>query len=348
MASKLKLGGGYRRRSGFGVIKPAIARKNILPKKVVAKPIASKVVVNPPTPRHDARSVARRIVRNSALGAGLKKVPVVTKKSFYRFPKLAIFTSRISDGARALAKAVGCRKIRGTPFIRPGDTIINWGDTSAPGTSLNPPNAIRLAVNKLETLKVWTEAKVPILKWTQDKEEVKKWLKKGNSVFARKVLTGASGAGIAIISPLSATVESAPLYTRNYPKTHEFRVHVFDGKVIDLTEKKAKLNEAGTPAVADRLVRSHDNGWVFAHGAISLDAAGRKAVEDAAILAVQSLGLLFGGVDILAILTPGGGDQRALKSLACCEVNTAPGLENTATIEAYRKAITDFYTKKAS
>ena len=178
-----------------------------------------------------------------------------------------------------------------------------------------------------------------VLRNTTDKDTAKKWLAKKHQVFVRLSVTASGGTGIRVISEVER-LPDAPLYTRNYPKTHEFRVHVFDGKVIDFVEKKAKLDERNrdAPAVRDRLVRNHANGWIFAHEALSVDGHGKNEIERIALGAVQSLGLLFGGVDILAILNEGNA-PRTLKSAVVCEVNTAPGLECTQTINAYVNAI---------
>lgn len=293
----------------------------------------------------------------------------LVRKDTFDYYDLIIYAARNSQGARELARGLKCRRwfenppdrykrrrayFRGRPF----PVIVNWGSTIRPdwgtvrqvvlqssdaGAFLNPASAVSRAINKLETLKCLTEAKVPTLKWTVEPEEVRKWLKKDHAVFARRNLTASGGAGITVVQGRDTDVIGAPMYTRNYPKTHEFRVHVFNGQVIDFVEKKAKLDANGNAAaVRDRLVRNHDNGWVFAHDNLSPDLEGRRAIERVAVDSVRALGLLFGGVDILAILNEGP-HPRTLKSAVVCEVNTAPGLECTATINAYKQAILGHY-----
>lgn len=285
------------------------------------------------------------------------------KVDTFKYYDLIIYAARNSSSARALARALGCRRWFEEPperyqrrraFFRGRayPTIVNWGSTVNPtwgtvasvvaaskgaGAWMNPQEAVDCAINKLETLKCLTEAKVPCLRWTTDKEQVQKWLKKEHLVLARKVLGGASGAGIVAFGA-TAGIPDAPLYTRNFPKTHEFRVHVFDGQVIDFVEKKARLDQnAGTPSVRDRVVRNHNNGWIFAHDNLSVAAAAKRTIEETSVAAVRSLGLLFGAVDILAILSEG--KPRELTNHVVCEVNTAPGLECTQTIAAYVDAI---------
>lgn len=181
-------------------------------------------------------------------------------------------------------------------------------------------------------------------------EDVQPWLDGGHQVVVRKTTKGSAGRGIRVLSPQNwhgriEDIEEAPLYTRYYPKTHEFRIHVFNGQVIDFTEKKAKEG-----VEVDRVVRNHDNGWVHAHNVTPMFWRGRAAIEDASVASVKALGLDFGAVDVLAVLGPFMNEgptpddaKREVVSFKVCEVNTAPGLENTSTIEAYSKAIIKFY-----
>lgn len=269
----------------------------------------------------------------------VKVVQRVAKRRAYQYPDLVIWSRGPSTAARTLARELKCARVLGPePIFRFATAVINWG--AGPGL-----NDVRKAVNKLETLKCLEVAKVPCLKFTTDKAEAQKWQKKGHDVFVRRSVTGTGGAGITIstgsAAPNSAlpAVPDAPLYTRNYPKTHEFRVHVFDGHVIDFVEKKAKVDHVkNTAVVTDRLVRNHDNGWIFAHEGLSTNQPARADIERICVDACRATGLLFGAVDVLAILLPGNG-PRGLKSAVVCEINTAPGLECTQTIAAYREAI---------
>ena len=288
---------------------------------------------------------------------------------------LIIYASRGSQSARNLATALKCRRwrddaparyARRKAFFRGKQypVVVNWGSTVAPdwgtvkhvaalsaahGAWLNSAEATRKAINKIEAFKCLDSAKVPTLKWTTKKDDVQKWLEDKRSVFVRRTATGAGGEGISILEPDVAVIPSAELYTRNFQKTHEFRVHVFDGQAIDFVEKKRRLDGHvnDNAAVRDGLVRNHDNGWVFAHGDLSLSQQARATIEAASVRAIASLGLMFGAVDCLAILNPSAtGKDRSLKqykdksyAVAVCEINTGPGLENAQTIAAYARAI---------
>lgn len=291
-----------------------------------------------------------------------KKFKVGERFKYYDF---IVYADRGSDSAHTLASNLSCRRWRaGMPdrySRRPAyfkgyrePIICNWGTTNGPdwasirpalalseskGLILNPFDKVRVALNKIDTFKALDAAGVPCVKWTTDKEQVQKWLasKKQHTVFARKTVSGQGGAGISLVQGADAAIPAAPLYTRNFPKTHEFRVHVAFGKVIDFVEKRAIL----TAPKVDRFVRNHRNGWTFAHQLSRLTGEDKAVLDGVAVSAIKALGLHFGAVDLLAILdTPESGGR--LKGAVVCEINTGPGLENTQTISAYKSAFETF------
>ncbi len=118
---------------------------------------------------------------------------------------------------------------------------------------------------------------------------------------------------------------TAPLYTRAVSNSGEYRVHVMNGEVILYQKKSRRLNDDGTVATADGEssdVRNLASNWVYRTGNLRR----LERVEQLAIEAVAALGLDFGAVDIIK---DNNGDVFVL------EVNTAPGLGNTDTLEAY-------------
>lgn len=243
--------------------------------------------------------------------------------------------------------------------------LINWGSSSLPQWAavnfrvLNNPQSVRIAISKVQTYERLTQASVPTLDFTTDPGQAGRWLNSGKRVLARQ--DGQSGgAGIRIlVGPTDPTgIGNADFFTRYFPKTHEYRVHVgpaprtatestsgelfesgaratlFESCVIDLVQKKRSLrtegDEGNRRTLSQRIVRSHDNGWIFAHENIFLEGGIRELISSTAMSAVQALGLNFGAVDIAVRAQPG---QRPIVKVL--EVNTAPGLENTQTIQAY-------------
>ena len=242
----------------------------------------------------------------------------------------------------------------------------------------NEPEAVAVAGNKLSTFEALEEAGVPHVPFTTSRDEAQDWLRGGHKVFARDSLTGHSGEGITVITPSTTPVLSeeqqdvadlieeargaaveygldtlasalmevateieaegmetstvalpAPLYTRAVRNHGEYRVHVFDGDVILYQKKSRRVDELTGEVVTaegeDADVRNLASNWIYRTGNLNR----LERVEQLAISAVNALGLDFGAVDI--IMDPSG-DVYVL------EVNTAPGLGNEDTLQAYTDA----------
>lgn len=215
------------------------------------------------------------------------------------------------------------------PYLKPTRIVVNWGSSEAFDAIphcrvLNNPDNVGLASNKLYTFQRFSQFEVPCPKWTTDKAEAENWLSKGHTVFCRTRLQAHSGEGIVIATDLTSLV-NAPLYTRYIKKKKEFRVHVFKGQVIDVQEKR----RASHSPEAEFLIRNHSNGFVFCRENL----VEPSDLRDVGIKAVSSLGLDFGGVDIVY-------NEHYDKCYAL-EVNTAVGLAGS-TIEAYVKSFKEY------
>lgn len=217
---------------------------------------------------------------------------------------------------------------------RPTDVIINWGNSKAPEfykslleweQHFNDIEPVAIAVNKLKTFQA-LEGKCNILQWTTDPDVAHEWWTEGKEFVARYLLSCYGGKGITLFnketrSPL--TLPYAPLYVQYKKKKKEFRVHVFKGEVIDVTQKKKRKDFEGE---VNTKIRNYANGWVYC----------REDIEEPddlrlqATLAIGALGLDFGAIDIIW-------NEKENKSYVL-EINTAPGLEGT-TIEVYKNAI---------
>jgi hypothetical protein len=234
--------------------------------------------------------------------------------------KFYVYTSRPSKGARALAKALGGRRIKLLPTFGHGDTFINWGDSQCPSNQvLNRPSAIRLVANKLLAFDAFSSANVPIPDYARRKEDVA-W--EGTTVVRHK-LTGHSGEGIEICD--ASNLPDAPLYVRYIKKDQEYRVHV--GRLLYLNGNQPEVASIKVIAVQRKArrhdvpdgevnwqVRNHSNGFIFARGGFTPP----EAVVDAAKQALVASGLDFGAVDVI---------QQKNGKAYVLEINTAPGLE---------------------
>lgn len=245
-----------------------------------------------------------------------------------------------SKSAKALAQALGIKRIKhdGAGIAIKG-TLINWGSSSFSNRVgfvvgkhqiLNHPNAVKKASNKLETFKA-LEGVCSVPEWTEGQEEAIGWLQNGITAVARTKLNGHSGEGIIIVTPdeynNNVDLPDAPLYTKYIPKTLEYRLHVFQGEVF-FTQRKARKKEVPDEEINWK-IRNHANGFVFAHNE-GVDLG--EGANQLAILAVNTLGLNFGAVDIIY--------NAKRDKYYVLEVNSAPGLEGETLnkyVEQFRK-----------
>lgn len=250
-----------------------------------------------------------------------------------------------SQSAKALAEAVGLTRIKENGRFKhtKNHLVINFGNSAAGNTKddapmLNRPTAVGRAIDKLASFQQLGIGNVPIPEFTTDPATALGWVNNSKTVFVRQTTRGRGGAGIQIIKrnkgrhvPATTLEEipRAPLYTALFPKEKEYRVHVFNGEVIDLVQKKKAANFEGERVP---YIRSHDNGWVFAREGV----AASDLVKTTAVNAVRALGLDFGAVDIA---------ENKDGQVCVFEVNTAPGLEGT-TVNRYAEAIVQYLKQK--
>lgn len=218
--------------------------------------------------------------------------------------------------------------------------VVNWGRSDIyvpPGTAcLNTPESVRIASNKLLTLRKLSEHKIPTVEWTDDIDRAKKWVSENKTVFIRNRLEGFGGDGITLVGARfpNSLLTRASLYTKFWKADYEIRVHVFRGRVIDLQRKRKVLDAArlaGLP-LDDRnrayWIRSHRTGWIFSREVAKLS----PELEGLAISAVGCLGLSFGAVDIRVRNNRG----------VVVEINSAPGLAGS-TMNTYVTKISEFF-----
>ena len=218
---------------------------------------------------------------------------------------------------------------------RAGDIIVNYGTSEKrnclPGvTVLNHPDKVAAKYNKLDQYRLLEAAGVPVVKFTTEQRVVRDWLRDEYDVYARMASNSSGGHGIVVIKAArEAIIPSAPVYTRRFRARREYRVHVFNGQSIDVSQKR---KQEGARANA---IRSFGNGYVFCHNDVE---AYPQAMVDASIAAVRALGLDFGAVDVL--LMDNG-------NVAVLEVNSAPGMEGT-TLDRWTEALRQYILARAA
>lgn len=212
--------------------------------------------------------------------------------------------------------------------------VVNWGcSTPQPEVAkcqvLNNFANVAIAANKLETFNVLADGNdIHIPRFTTSILAAEHWLATEDiEIVERHTLTGHSGKGIRIVTK-NDMLQKAPLYVVYVPKTQEYRVHVFQGKVIDIQRKARKKDVADGDV--NWKVRNLDNGFIYARDFAPEDLP--RDLEEQAVLATAKLGLDFGAVDLIY-------NKRSNRTYVL-EINTAPGLQGT-TLEAYVQAFKD-------
>jgi glutathione synthase/RimK-type ligase-like ATP-grasp enzyme len=239
-----------------------------------------------------------------------------------------------------LAEALGVRIY--TPRIVPkkhNTLVLNWGVPAVPtwsgdGTSyLNHPYSIRRSSNKLTSFRAfkekglqsvtWTDSIADCLNWFEEAEDEDKKIK----VVCRTKVTGCSGEGIVIADRHEELVQS-PLYTLYTPKKWEFRVHVINGRVVHIQQKRRLSSEQlEQRGIVERCkyIRNLENGYIFSTNLDPLPDETYQLLSEQSVGAVEAVELDFGAVDLLVT-----SDYK----VALLEVNSAPGLEGV-TLEKY-------------
>lgn len=233
--------------------------------------------------------------------------------------------TRPSAGARTLRHLLeGVALLsRRNEIPRQYHTVINWGNATPLLTRegvrvLNNPAEVGTAINKLKAFDTFYDTGVTFPDYWTEKDCVEH----EGIILARHTLTGSAGEGIQVVRP-GDDLPDAPMYVRYIPKREEYRVHVICGRAVFVQQKRRRSDAEQDRD--QRLIRNHDNGWVFA--VENVDPPTNVLGES--IRAVAALGLSFGAVDVIV----GRDDGEAY----VLEVNTAPGIESPTLCEVYQR-----------
>jgi len=171
---------------------------------------------------------------------------------------------------------------------------------------------------------VWFAAQgLSSLEFTQSAEMAKAWIADGKTVFGRKYLNSSCGKGIVIMEKPD-DFQTCPVYTVYKKKKREFRVHVFQGTVVSVVEKRKKKDWADQ---RDTKVRNLTNGYIFCQSVTNEP----EGLRELALAAAKVSPSDFRGVDI--------GYNEKNNDLFVIEVNSAPGITG-ANIAKYVQGIT--------
>ena len=213
----------------------------------------------------------------------------------------------------------------------PEKIVINWGCSQLPEEVMkcnvvNRPEAVAIAANKKSFFEAVAD-EVSIPEWTEDKTVAESWILNGDKVVVREKLSGHSGDGIVMLTnPVEFEEykhDVAKIYVKYIPKKDEYRIHVFNGEVVDM-QRKAIRRDMPAEQV-NHQIRNHGNGFVYVREGVEP----QPMVIDESIKAIKLTGLDFGAVDVI------WNNHRAKAYVL--EINTAPGLEGKS-VETYTAA----------
>jgi len=174
-----------------------------------------------------------------------------------------------SQGAKVLAQSIGAKRTKALKRFKRNSVIINWGRSNLnvlgwPRRVLNSPYTVSRATNKLECLDRLKTSGVQCVEHTTNPNDVMYWLADGAIVYGRSLLNASQGKGIHIIKSLEDII-ICPLYTKGIIKSHEYRVHVFNKQVIDVTKKRRRSSTDHSD-----YIKNIHNGWVYCRNNIEI------------------------------------------------------------------------------
>lgn len=184
------------------------------------------------------------------------------------------------------------------------------------------PFVLRGGTPKDVQLERFNQAEVPHPEYTNSREVAQAWIDEGRTVMCRKLLMSSEGKGIVVAGSKEELVP-AKLYTKYVPKKEEYRVHVFNGQVIDVQQKRKRR---GFEDERNTKVRNLANGYVFCRDNINEP----EGLRTQAVKACNALRYNLGAVDIAYNVKN--------NQLVVLEVNANPGMQGT-TLDKYADAI---------
>jgi glutathione synthase/RimK-type ligase-like ATP-grasp enzyme len=242
-----------------------------------------------------------------------------------------LYSRPTSVTGRQLRDVLGIRGGTSVPEGNRPTHLIRWGSSSrVPLRPRNPPinglGAVSRASDKLGSIEHFLERNIPcppIITTEQARYSL------DFPILGRRV-NHTQGNDIILCLQRSDVMRALELpddtrpqfFTRYIPTSREFRVHVFDGEVIKISEKV--LTEPDQ--LRSSWIRNVDNGYTF-RNLRRIEQETQRSIEQISIRATQSLGLDFGAVDVIL---SDRGEGYVL------EVNTGPSLSDNS-LEIYAR-----------
>lgn len=204
------------------------------------------------------------------------------------------------------------------------DYLIRWGSRTSVSyrpseEPINSRSAIRANTDKYSSLQELDAAGIPVPEYTRDRDEI-------SETFGYPALGRAEehtrGEDINLILQWrdAYLTSGNDFFTEYIPTDLEYRMHVVNGEVVKVHEKRLRSEADNHP-----FIRNAETGWVF------VEPREGPPDDQLAIDAVGALGLDFGAVDVVR------GEDGTEYVL---EVNTAPSLDE-ANLRRYGDAFAE-------
>lgn len=227
---------------------------------------------------------------------------------------------------QVLARALGLgrNEFGKNPLGGYPDVLIRWGNAQAhlgAQQTINAPEAINNASDKLRALRLMSEAGVRVPQFSTDPGEIDY-----PAILLGRDRRGFGGRDIVVYPTINDWQHQPHDFFTKYIEPHyEARIHVAFGEVIRVQKKYLDHAEDRT----NEYIRNYANGYRFRSPRQALNGSRTRA----AIEALSALGLDFGAVDLIV------GTDRLEYVL---EVNTAPKcspLTGRAYIDAFSRRL---------
>jgi len=211
------------------------------------------------------------------------------------------------------------------------DLFIRWGSTEPFNNlrykkELNSLEAVQNTVNKLKMLEILRDAGIKTLEFNNVPDTMAELFDNSGNFYIRN-RNGIVRYG----NDFNQTTDL--YYSRPIKyKRREYRVHVFENKVLGAYEKVPLV-----PGAENRPKLFKADTCKFVRCNLELEGCRVNAqAREMCVEAVQSLGLTFGGVDLIR-------DKSG--NFTVCEVNSAPGL-NGMNVGRWVEAIQEYYNRE--
>lgn len=185
------------------------------------------------------------------------------------------------------------------------DLVINLGCNRKfkYNKKINGSAAVGICTDKIKTFDKLKKARIPHLEYVTNNQEVPKtW----QTIVGREIVNGQENKGMSYFKK-GEKLPDWPLFTKWYDHNFEFRIVVYQGKIIGRYQKVLK-----------------NKTWYLIH----LYKDGFDAIDEACIKATEAVGIDFCGVDVLA---------KSQNNFRICELNSGPILS---------EEILDFFVKE--